>query len=131
MSLLRTRTACEDEAPSALLLRIATNVCLNRMRTERRHPEDADDELLLRIAAGRRHGRGDRPSRGTVARNLLAQAVPHRRSAGGLDADHRGHAPGRRHDAGRGRARGGAVGLGRPQAPADAARPPREELEGV
>ncbi|HTP24374.1 MAG TPA: sigma-70 family RNA polymerase sigma factor [Anaeromyxobacteraceae bacterium] len=37
--------------PAALLMRIATNVCLNRLRTARRHPEDRDDGLLLRIAS--------------------------------------------------------------------------------
>ena len=39
-------------APAALLMRIATNVCLNQLRTEHRHPEDADDALLMRIAGG-------------------------------------------------------------------------------
>jgi RNA polymerase sigma-70 factor (ECF subfamily) len=39
-----------DQAPSSLLFRIATNVCLNRMRTRRRHPEDADPDLLVAIA---------------------------------------------------------------------------------
>lgn len=50
VSLLRFEGRLEDEAPGALLLRIATNVCLNRLRTERRHPEDAADDLVLRIA---------------------------------------------------------------------------------
>lgn len=39
-----------DGAPSSLLLRIATRVCLNRLRTRRRHPEDRDPDLLARIA---------------------------------------------------------------------------------
>jgi RNA polymerase sigma-70 factor (ECF subfamily) len=52
-----------------LLLRVATNVCLNRMRTERRRPEDADDEKLLQIA-----GTSDAESDGrTLARDLLAK----------------------------------------------------------
>lgn len=38
------------EAPAPLLWRVATNVCLNRIRSARRHPEDGDGELLLRIA---------------------------------------------------------------------------------
>jgi RNA polymerase sigma-70 factor (ECF subfamily) len=38
-----------DQAPSSLLFRIATNVCLNRLRTRRRRPEDGD-ALLLDIA---------------------------------------------------------------------------------
>lgn len=40
----------EDQAPSSLLFRIATNVCLNRIRTRRRRPEDGDPELLVQIA---------------------------------------------------------------------------------
>jgi len=39
-----------DQAPSSLLFRIATNICLNRLRTRRRRPEDGDPELLLEIA---------------------------------------------------------------------------------
>jgi RNA polymerase sigma-70 factor (ECF subfamily) len=39
-----------DAAPSSLLFRIATNVCLNRLRTRRRRPEDGDPELLVQIA---------------------------------------------------------------------------------
>lgn len=46
---LTRSTALEDRAPSSLLFRIATNVCLNRLRTRRRRPEDGDD-LLLEIA---------------------------------------------------------------------------------
>jgi RNA polymerase sigma-70 factor (ECF subfamily) len=38
-----------DHAPSSLLFRIATNVCLNRLRTRRRRPEDGD-ALLVDIA---------------------------------------------------------------------------------
>ena len=54
------------EHPSALLFRTATNVCLNRLRSERRRPGDGaqpgEDDLLLRIAAleepgGRSHAR--------------------------------------------------------------------------
>jgi RNA polymerase sigma-70 factor (ECF subfamily) len=40
-----------DRAPSSLLYRIATNVCLNRLRSRRRRPEDGDPELLAEIAA--------------------------------------------------------------------------------
>lgn len=35
---------------SSLLYRIATNTCLNRLRSKRRAPVDADSELLERIA---------------------------------------------------------------------------------
>lgn len=41
-----------DQAPSALLFRIATNLCLNRLRSLRRRPETVDSELLMEIAAG-------------------------------------------------------------------------------
>ena len=40
-----------DQAPSSLLFRIATNVCLNRLRTRKRRPEDSDPDLLMDIAA--------------------------------------------------------------------------------
>jgi RNA polymerase sigma-70 factor (ECF subfamily) len=40
----------DDRAPSSLLFRIATNVCLNRLRSRRRKPEDGDPELLVEIA---------------------------------------------------------------------------------
>jgi RNA polymerase sigma-70 factor (ECF subfamily) len=70
VQLLRFEDRMRDEAPGALLLRIATNVCLNRLRGERRRPEDADDDLLLRIAGGD----GDEAPEGrAVARNVLAK----------------------------------------------------------
>jgi RNA polymerase sigma-70 factor (ECF subfamily) len=51
VNLIRARGRLSDEAPARLLLRIGTNVCLNRLRGERRHPEDADDAELLRVVA--------------------------------------------------------------------------------
>lgn len=39
-----------DQAPSSLLFRIATNVCLNRLRSRKRRPEDGDPDLLVEIA---------------------------------------------------------------------------------
>jgi len=50
VKLLRNEEKLTDEHPSSLLLRIATNECLNLIRSRRRHPEDRDEELLLRIA---------------------------------------------------------------------------------
>lgn len=50
VEVLRRQKRLEDRGLSSLLLRMATNVCLNRLRTERRRPEDADDALLLTIA---------------------------------------------------------------------------------
>ena len=67
VSLLRHEARLDASALSALLLRMATNVCLNKLRGDKRHPEDRDDELLQRIAGG-----DDDESR-TVARNLLAK----------------------------------------------------------
>jgi RNA polymerase sigma-70 factor (ECF subfamily) len=51
--------------PSSLLYRIATNVCLNRIRDRGRKPETADQEPLDRIAAA------DEVGPGTEARLLL------------------------------------------------------------
>jgi RNA polymerase sigma-70 factor (ECF subfamily) len=68
---LRFHQRLNDEAPGALLLRIATNLSLNRLRGERRRPEDADGELALRIAGADQDG-ASAESR-TVARNLLAK----------------------------------------------------------
>jgi RNA polymerase sigma-70 factor (ECF subfamily) len=74
VSLLRHEDRLEATALSALLLRMATNVCLNKLRTARRHPEDRDDELLQRIAAADDGGTGHGTDEGrTVARNLLGK----------------------------------------------------------
>jgi len=76
VALLRHQDRLSKEAPSALLLRIATNVCLNRLRTERRHPEDSEDKRVLQIAAmvpvraGEVGGTGEGDGR-TIARDLL------------------------------------------------------------
>jgi RNA polymerase sigma-70 factor (ECF subfamily) len=47
---LRHQARLDVEAPSSLLYRLATNVCLNLLRSSRRRPEDAGDEVLLAIA---------------------------------------------------------------------------------
>jgi RNA polymerase sigma-70 factor (ECF subfamily) len=49
--LLRHRERLNDAGPSSLLYRIATNVCLNLLRGERRRPQADDEELLLSIAS--------------------------------------------------------------------------------
>lgn len=51
VEVLRRSDTLELRAPASFLLQTATHVCLNRLRTERRHPEDRDDALLLAIAA--------------------------------------------------------------------------------
>jgi RNA polymerase sigma-70 factor (ECF subfamily) len=72
VSLIRSEDRLRDEAPGALLLRVATNVCLNRLRGERRRPEDAhdNDDLALRIAHA--EAGGDAESR-TLARSVLGK----------------------------------------------------------
>ncbi|MFL5305952.1 MAG: RNA polymerase sigma factor [Polyangia bacterium] len=71
VSALRFEARLRDEAPGALLLRIATNLSLNRLRGERRRPEDADPDVALRIARAGDDG-ASAESR-AVARNLLAR----------------------------------------------------------
>ncbi len=50
VQVLRHEDRLVGTGASSLLFRIATNTCLNLLRGERRHPEDPDDELLMRIA---------------------------------------------------------------------------------
>lgn len=54
-----------DEALGGLLFRMATSVCLNRLRRRKRKPEDHDEALLMRIASA------DDPSERVTARTLL------------------------------------------------------------
>ena len=49
VQLLVHQDRLDDHAPSSLLYRIATNVCLNRIRSRRDAARDGDD-VLLRIA---------------------------------------------------------------------------------
>lgn len=50
VQLLRNQDRLQERAPSSLLYRIATNVCLNRIRSASRRPETPDDDLVARIA---------------------------------------------------------------------------------
>jgi RNA polymerase sigma factor (sigma-70 family) len=50
VQVLRRRLQLSDAYPSSLLFRIATNLCLNRIRDRRRAPLDEDDRTLARIA---------------------------------------------------------------------------------
>jgi len=68
VSVLAHEERLDATAPAGLLLRIATNVCLNRLRTTRRRPESADDDLLLRIAAAGQDSEGVLAARGMLAR---------------------------------------------------------------
>ena len=48
--LLRNQGRLEADRPASLLLRVATHVCLNRLRSARRQPWDLADANLLAIA---------------------------------------------------------------------------------
>ncbi len=50
VQLLRHGDRLDEGRPASLLLRIATNVCLNRARSIRRRPYDAVDARVLAIA---------------------------------------------------------------------------------
>jgi RNA polymerase sigma-70 factor (ECF subfamily) len=50
VEVVRRQRSLDVEAPSSFLWRTATNVCLNRLRSRRRHPQDADTDLVERIA---------------------------------------------------------------------------------
>jgi RNA polymerase sigma-70 factor (ECF subfamily) len=66
VQVLRHRDRLDARGPSSLLYRVATNVCLNRIRARGRRPEVAAGELLAGIAA-----QGDDEER-SLARSLLA-----------------------------------------------------------
>lgn len=68
VQLLRNEHRLDGTAPSSLLLQIATNVCLNRIRTGRRHPEHPEDELLQELAAGADDAEGQ-----SLARRILGR----------------------------------------------------------
>jgi len=50
VQILRRRERLSDHHPSSLLFRIATNLCLNRIRDRRRLPSLPGDEILHRLA---------------------------------------------------------------------------------
>ncbi len=50
VKLLRSRDHLNARYPSSLLYRIATNVCLNAMRTQRRRPAVSADQMLESMA---------------------------------------------------------------------------------
>lgn len=71
VQVLSRRDSLDDRAPSSLLFRIATNVCLNRIRGRRRRPEDGDPDLVERIAQSTEPG--DR----STARSVLDALFRH------------------------------------------------------
>ena len=60
-----------DQAPSSLLFRIATNLCLNRLRSARRRPETVDSDLLMDIAVT------SDPAARSLARSTLDRLFRH------------------------------------------------------
>jgi len=54
--LLEHRDRIEARFPSSLLYRIATNVCLNRIRYRKRRPTTSDDAVLCTIASAQAPG---------------------------------------------------------------------------
>ncbi|MEM6734264.1 MAG: sigma-70 family RNA polymerase sigma factor, partial [Myxococcota bacterium] len=67
VQVLRRADRLNDAAPSSLLYRTATNVCLNKLRTRRRKPENPGEELLMRIAST------TDPERENEARSILSR----------------------------------------------------------
>ena len=65
VKVLRKEALLEDRAPSSLLYTIATNTCLNLLRSARRRPEVSDDEAALRAPGG------DDPERMALTCHLL------------------------------------------------------------
>jgi RNA polymerase sigma factor (sigma-70 family) len=51
VKLLEQRAKLTDSYPSSLLYRMATNLCLNRIRDRKRRPETRDERVLHAIAA--------------------------------------------------------------------------------
>jgi RNA polymerase sigma-70 factor (ECF subfamily) len=51
VEILRRRESLDARSPAGLLLTTATHVCLNRLRTMRRKPEDQEDDVLFQIAS--------------------------------------------------------------------------------
>jgi RNA polymerase sigma factor (sigma-70 family) len=73
VEILRRKDALEATSPAGLLLTTATHVCLNRLRTERRKPEDRDDEMLFHIAAIGDHPDSEsRPLAGRILDRIFA-----------------------------------------------------------
>lgn len=67
LRVLEHRARLDDRFPSSLLYRIATNVCLNRLRDNRRDPVTRDEAILYQIA------RAEEPGATSEARLLLTR----------------------------------------------------------
>jgi RNA polymerase sigma-70 factor (ECF subfamily) len=69
VNLLRAKERLDGTAPASLLMRMATNVCLNQLRGERRRPEDPEDAAVLAIASA------EEPGAQSVARLALGKIL--------------------------------------------------------
>jgi RNA polymerase sigma-70 factor (ECF subfamily) len=58
LRVLERKEWLEARYPSSLLYRVATNVCLKRIRDRRRQPDTVDEESLVRIASAGESGAG-------------------------------------------------------------------------
>ena len=67
VQLLRRQDVLDIRFPSSLIYRIATNLCLNRIRDRQRWPDLVEDEQLARIA------RLDDPTAAVHARSMLGR----------------------------------------------------------
>jgi RNA polymerase sigma-70 factor (ECF subfamily) len=72
--LLGQREALDDRALSSLLFQMATQVCLNRLRSRGRRPESSNEELLMTIACTE-DTEGQGLARAALAQ-LLGQEAP-------------------------------------------------------
>ena len=59
VELLRRRDSLDSTGSSSLLYRVATNVCLNRLRSRTRRREEPGSELLDRIAVASAEDRSE------------------------------------------------------------------------
>jgi RNA polymerase sigma factor (sigma-70 family) len=75
VQLLRRRDVLHIRFPSSLIYRVATNLCLNRIRDRRHWPDLVEDEQLVRIA------RLDDPESAIHARSLLARLFARHRES--------------------------------------------------
>jgi len=80
VQLLRYQDRLKHESPSSLLYRMATNVCLNKIRSAGRKPEDLNDDLVNRIAGH------ERTESRIAARSLLGRLFARERESTGTIA---------------------------------------------
>jgi RNA polymerase sigma factor (sigma-70 family) len=75
VQILRRRDGLAIRYPSSLIYRIATNLCLNRIRDRRQWPELVEDRQLARIA------RLDDPTAAVNARSILGRLFDRHRES--------------------------------------------------